>query len=71
MKIILRSLLLIAVFCLQLSLISGQEKEKVKMKKGWSFGAFPVFGYDSNTGVKYGGILKLFDYGDGSQISDV
>ena len=48
------------------NLLSGQEKEKVKMKKGWSFGAFPVFGYDSNTGVKYGGILKLFDYGDGS-----
>jgi hypothetical protein len=67
MKIILRSLFLIALFCLQLSLLSGQAKEKVKMKKGWSFGAFPVFGYDSNTGVKYGGILKLFDYGDGSR----
>lgn len=30
------------------------------MKDGWSFGFFPVFGYDSNTGTKYGGILKLF-----------
>lgn len=36
------------------------------MKSGWSFGFFPVFGYDSNTGTKYGGILKLFDYGDGT-----
>jgi outer membrane protein assembly factor BamA len=48
------------------NLICGQEKAKEKMKKGWSFGFFPAFGYDSNTGVKYGGILKLFDYGDGS-----
>ena len=46
--------------------ILGQEKPKEKMKEGWSFGFFPAFGYDSNTGVKYGGILKLFDYGDGS-----
>ncbi len=44
----------------------GQEKVKEKMKDGWSFGFFPVFGYDSNTGTKYGGILKLFDYGDGT-----
>jgi hypothetical protein len=67
MKILLRILLLAAVFCLPAFILYGQEKEKVKMKKGWTFGAFPVFGYDSNTGVKYGGILKLFDYGDGTK----
>jgi len=39
---------------------SGQEKVKEKIKDGWSFGFFPVFGYDSNAGTKYGGILKLF-----------
>jgi hypothetical protein len=65
MKILIRSLLLIAALSLTATLVYGQEKEKVKMKKGWSFGAFPVFGYDSNTGVKYGGIVKLYDYGDG------
>jgi hypothetical protein len=65
MKISMRSLLLTAIFLLPACLISGQAKEKVKLKKGWSFGAFPVFGYDSNTGVKYGGIVKLYDYGDG------
>jgi len=46
--------------------LASQDKIKEKMKDGWSFGFFPVFGYDSNTGTKYGGILKLFDYGDGS-----
>jgi hypothetical protein len=63
----MRLLFLVLLLCLPLSFLSGQEKEKVRMKKGWTFGAFPVFGYDSNTGVKYGGILKLFDYGDGSK----
>jgi outer membrane protein assembly factor BamA len=67
MKALVKSLLLTAIFCLPVSLTFGQGGEKVKMKKGWTFGAFPVFGYDSNTGVKYGGILKLFDYGDGSK----
>ena len=67
MKTVFKSLLLILAFCSQISIISGQDKAKVKMKKGWTFGAFPVFGYDSNTGVKYGGILKLFDYGDGTR----
>jgi outer membrane protein assembly factor BamA len=58
-------IILLAFLLLSGKFISGQEKEKEKMKKGWSFGFFPAFGYDSNTGVKYGGILKLFDYGDG------
>jgi outer membrane protein assembly factor BamA len=57
---------LLTVILLQTGLISGQAKEKEKMKEGWSFGFFPAFGYDPNTGVKYGGILKLYDYGDGS-----
>lgn len=60
------SIILIAILLLSYNFISGQEKVKEKMKKGWSFGFFPAFGYDSNTGTKYGGIFKLFDYGDGS-----
>jgi hypothetical protein len=61
-KFIVISLLLSGTFCTA----GAQEKVKEKMKDGWSFGFFPSFGYDSNTGAKYGGILKLFDYGDGS-----
>ena len=58
-------LLAVIIICVQ-DFARGQEKVKEKMKSGWSFGFFPVFGYDSNTGTKYGGILKLFDYGDGT-----
>jgi len=61
-----RPIILFAILLLSGNFISGQKMEKEKMKKGWSFGFFPVIGYDSNTGVKYGGVLKLFDYGDGS-----
>ncbi len=60
-------ILLFVCICLITNPVSAQEKEKVKIKKGFSFGAFPVFGYDSNTGFKYGGILKLYDYGDGTR----
>ncbi len=59
-------LVLIVLFLLSINSIVAQEKVKEKMKDGWSFGFFPAFGFDSNTGTKYGGIFKLFDYGDGS-----
>jgi outer membrane protein assembly factor BamA len=58
--------ILIIAFLLSSNLIFAQEKEKEKIKKGWSFCFFPAFGFDPNTGTKYGGIFKLFDYGDGT-----
>lgn len=57
--------LLLTLLLLPGQFIFGQEREKEKKKKGWSPGFFPAFGYDSNTGTKYGGIVKLYDYGDG------
>lgn len=36
------------------------------VKTGWNFGALPALGYDSNLGLLYGGIISMFDYGDGS-----
>jgi len=63
----MRCLFLAIIFIIPVLALNGQEREKVRMKKGVTFGVFPVFGYDSNTGVRYGGILKLFDYGDGTK----
>jgi len=37
-----------------------------KTKKGLSFGVLPVVGYNSDIGFQYGGIVNLFQYGDGS-----
>jgi outer membrane protein assembly factor BamA len=59
------SIIILIILIFSCNKLAAQEKPKEKMKKGWSFGFFPAFGYDSNTGVKYGGIFKLFNYGDG------
>jgi hypothetical protein len=40
---------------------------KKSVKKGFSFGAVPAIGFDSDIGIKYGGLVNLYWYGDGSQ----
>jgi outer membrane protein assembly factor BamA len=41
-------------------------KKADKIKKGWNFGALPVIAYDSDIGFKYGALVNVFHYGDGS-----
>ncbi len=41
-------------------------KKADKVKKGWNFGALPVIAYDSDIGFKYGALVNVFNYGDGS-----
>lgn len=36
-------------------------------KKGFSFGAIPILAYDSDIGLKYGALVNLYHYGDGSR----
>lgn len=38
-----------------------------KIKKGWNFGGVPVIAYDTDIGFKYGALVNVFHYGDGSQ----
>jgi len=40
-------------------------EEAAGQKTGWSFGAVPVLGYNSDTGFAYGALLQGYDYGDG------
>ncbi len=42
-------------------------KNKEKIKTGWSFGAVPAIAFDSDIGFKYGAVVELWNYGDGSQ----
>lgn len=44
----------------------GDSTEEEKQKTGWSFGAVPAIAYDSDIGFKYGGVVNLYDYGDGT-----
>ncbi len=39
-------------------------------KSGFSFGGVPVIAYDSDIGLKYGALLNIFHYGDGSIYPD-
>ena len=63
-KIISFYIIIIIQFCaLQLS---AQEETKEKIKTGFTFSAVPAIAYDSDVGFKYGGVVNLFHFGDGS-----
>ena len=50
------------------SLTTAQD-EAVKqdiIKKGISFGPLPIIAFDQDKGLQYGGLLNIFDFGDGS-----
>ena len=42
-------------------------KKADKIKKGWNFGGLPVLAYDSDIGFKYGALINVFNYGDGTR----
>ncbi|NOZ46255.1 MAG: BamA/TamA family outer membrane protein [Chlorobi bacterium] len=54
------------VFIFFIGSLFSQEKKAPKAKTGWSFGGVPVVAYDSDIGFKYGGLVNLYDYGDGA-----
>lgn len=41
--------------------------DNTKTKKGFSFGAVPALGYNSDIGFQYGLVTNLYHYGDGKQ----
>jgi outer membrane protein assembly factor BamA len=43
------------------------DKKADKIKTGWNFGGLPVVAYDSDIGFKYGALVNVFHYGDGTQ----
>jgi outer membrane protein assembly factor BamA len=63
MKNIVTSLLFFLVF--SISYAQTDEHGK-KVKTGWNFGVLPVVGYNSDLGFQYGGLINLYNYGDGS-----
>jgi outer membrane protein assembly factor BamA len=42
-------------------------KKTDKIKTGWNLGALPVIAYDTDIGFKYGALVNLYYYGDGTQ----
>ena len=41
------------------------KKQNQKIKKGWSFGVLPTITYNSDLGFQYGGLIDLYNYGEG------
>jgi hypothetical protein len=41
-------------------------KKSEQIKKGWTFGAVPAIAFDSDIGFKYGAVVNLYNFGDGS-----
>lgn len=49
--------------------ITKDQKSEI-IKKGWNFGVLPALAYESDVGFRYGFILNLFNFGDGSIYPD-
>lgn len=47
-------------------LAAPKDTTQVKIKRGWTLGALPSVGYNTDIGFQYGALAELFDYGDGS-----
>lgn len=70
-KIILKSGIAILLFLLSFSLYSSSpDTTQRETKEGWSLGALPVVAYDTDRGLKYGGLVNFYNYGDGSTFPD-
>lgn len=47
------------------SLTAGLAAQDAKVKTGWNFGALPTITFDTDLGFQYGGLVNLFNYGNG------
>jgi len=62
-----RSILITATCMLLLTgMAYGQSEKTEKIKKGLNFGLLPTISFDADMGFQYGGLVNMFDYGDGS-----
>lgn len=44
-----------------------RDKKTEQVKTGWTFGGVPVVAYDADVGFKYGALVNLYNFGDGSR----
>jgi hypothetical protein len=60
---------ILSVVCglLSLGLFAQAEKKVELIKKNWNFGALPAITFDTDLGFQYGGLVDIYNYGDGSR----
>ncbi|MEA3495499.1 MAG: hypothetical protein U9R42_05625 [Bacteroidota bacterium] len=68
-----KSILFTLAFIFFANILLGQNEtkkdstnNKEKIKTGWNFGVLPAVAFDSDLGFKYGGLINLYNFGDGS-----
>ena len=49
------------------TLSQKNEKAADEAKTGWNFGILPAISWDNDLGFQYGGLINLYQYGDGSR----
>lgn len=59
-------LIFVSLLSWGLLVYSQNDSIKTSIKKGWSAMGVPVIAGDSDVGLKYGAVLTLYHYGDGS-----
>ena len=59
----MKRILLLFLFFSFVHNLSAQDQD---VKEGWNFGALPAITFDTDLGFQYGGLINLYDYGDGS-----
>ncbi len=68
MKRVLLLLSIMALFvCHPTAAQKNEKAKKDSVKTGFNFGGVPVVAYDQDVGFKYGIVLNLYHYGDGSR----
>lgn len=71
MKYLIRRWKLYAAFVLLFLLLplalQAQDQAKGDFKTGWNFGVLPAVSFDADLGFQYGGLVNLYQYGDGSR----
>ena len=63
----MKKLLLLVAILWTVTVIFAQDD---LTKSGWNFGALPTITFDSDLGFQYGGLINLYNYGNGSRYPD-
>jgi len=59
--------LILLLFCtVTLQAAAAGKDSTAVIKKGWTFGALPSIGYNTDLGFQYGALAEFYNYGDGS-----
>ncbi|HPW77938.1 MAG: Outer membrane protein assembly factor BamA [Bacteroidetes bacterium ADurb.Bin037] len=66
MKKINRLLICLLLTGLTVQTVAADKDSTAVVKKGWTFGALPSIGYNTDLGFQYGALAEVYYYGDGS-----